>query len=132
VVASQDIRQLLTTLLRGRTDVRVALLFGSQARRTAREDSDVDLAIVGQGVDVLELRNELSQALGREVDVVHLTDPGIPLLEAVIRDGVVVHEAIPGCAAMWRSRALATLETDRPWFARMRDAWLRRVAEQGL
>jgi len=119
----------LRRALHGRTDVRVAVLFGSRARGTARPDSDVDVAVLGSTVDSFELARELALAVGAEVDVVNLFDPGVPLLESIIRDGIVVHEGERGAGALWRSRALATLETDRPGFARMRDAWLRRVAE---
>jgi hypothetical protein len=76
---------------------------------------------------------DLSAKLGREVDIASLDSAvSIPLLEEVLRDGIVLHEREEGDAALFRSRALATLETDRPWFARMRDAWLRRVAERGI
>jgi predicted nucleotidyltransferase len=122
------LRQVLT----GRKDVRVAVLFGSEARGTAREGSDVDVAVDAPGADILELAAALSEALSREVDVVPLEDATIPLLEQLVRDGIVVHEAYPGAGALWRSHALASLETDRPWFARMRDAWLARVRGQGL
>ena len=122
----------LQAALNGRSDVIVALLFGSVARGAARPDSDIDVAIAAPGVDWLTLRAELTAKLGREVDVAPLETAGILLLEEVLRDGIVVHEAYPGAAAIFRSRALATLETDRPWFARMRDAWLRRVAEKGI
>jgi hypothetical protein len=70
--------------------------------------------------------------VGRDVDVVRLQDAGIPLLHKLIRDGIVVHEGTAGAGAIWRSRTLATLETDGPWYARMRDAWLSRVQEKGL
>jgi predicted nucleotidyltransferase len=123
----------LRLALAGRRDVRVAILFGSQARGTARADSDVDLAVVAPDADPLDLAAELSQALEREVDVVPLSDdPGVPLLEALVRDGVIVHEATRGAGALWRSRALTTLETDRPWYDRMSNAWLKRVAEKGF
>lgn len=118
--------------LAGRADIRLAILFGSQARGTARDDSDIDIAVDAPGVDLLDLAAMLAQALDREVDVVPLDDPSIPLLEMLIRDGIVVHEARRGAGALWRSRTLATLETDRPWFARIRDAWLKRVAERGF
>ncbi len=108
------------------------LLFGSQARETARSASDVDLAVLAPGADLMALAADLSRDLGLEVDVVSLEDPSIPLVEELVRDGVVVHESRPGAGASWRSSVLATLETDRPWYARMRDAWLRRVARQGL
>jgi hypothetical protein len=49
-----------------------------------------------------------------------------------VREGILAHEARPGAAARWRAQALADLETDAPWFARMREAWLRRVAARGI
>jgi hypothetical protein len=67
-----------------------------------------------------------------EVDVVDLEHAGVPLLARIVREGVLVHELRPGAAATWRGQALADLETDAPWFARMRDAWLARVAARGL
>jgi len=127
-----EIEGALRAALRPRGDVRLALLFGSQARGEAQASSDIDLAVWAPGVDLLELGAELSTALRQEVDIASLEAPTIPLLEQLIRESIVVHEAIDGTAATWRSRALASLETDRPWYARMRDAWLRRVAEQGV
>lgn len=118
--------------LAGRTDVRVAVLFGSEARGTARSGSDVDVAVDAPGVDVLDLVALLSVALDREVDVVALEEATIPLLERLVREGIVVHEGHRGAGALWRSRTLAMLETDRPWYARMREAWLARVREKGL
>lgn len=128
----KDIAARLHQALAGRKDVRVAVLFGSEARGTARAGSDVDVAVDAPGADILEIAAALSEALSREVDVVPLEDATIPLLEQLVRDGIVVHEAYPGAGALWRSHALTSLETDRPWFARMRDAWLSRVREQGL
>lgn len=119
-------------MLSGRADVRVAVLFGSVARGGSRLDSDLDLAVDAPAVDLLALRATLTAALGREVDLVSLEDATIPLLEHLVRDGIVLHEGYPGAGALWRSRTLATLETDRPWFERMSDAWLARVAERGL
>lgn len=125
--AIRQIREFLT----GRDDVRLAIVFGSRARSTATSTSDVDLAVRAPGADLLSLAADLSRVSGHEVDVVALEDVGVPLLERIVREGVPVHEAAPGVFATWRSRALADLETDRPWFARMRDAWLARVASHG-
>jgi predicted nucleotidyltransferase len=128
-----DVADRIRTALRGRSDVALALVFGSSARGTARPESDVDLAVeAAPHLDVLTLASDLTRALGREVDVVRLEGAGVPLLEEIVRDGVVAHEGVPHAHARWRSRTLCDLETDRPWFARMRDAWLRRVAERGL
>jgi predicted nucleotidyltransferase len=112
--------------------VRLALLFGSRARGSVRDSSDIDLAIDAPNVDLDGLRVFLAERFGVDVDISFLADATIPLLDALIQDGIVVYETQPGIGARWRSRTLADLETDRPWYGRMRDAWLRRVAERGL
>lgn len=122
----------LRSALAGRSDVELALLFGSRARGTEHEESDVDLAVLGPHLDRAALAAELSAHLGIEVDVVPLVDPGVPLLQRLVDESMVVHEGIPGAAATWRSAALLALETDGPWYRRMRDAFLRRVAEHGV
>ena len=124
--------QAIRECLRGRLDVRLALVFGSRARGTATPTSDVDVAVGAPGVDLLDLTAELSRATGLEVDVVDLEHAGVPLLARIVREGVLVHEHRSGTAATWRAHALADLETDAPWFARMRDAWLARVAARGV
>lgn len=105
----------------------LALLFGSRARGRAGAGSDVDVA-VGGAVDVLALAAELGRATGLEVEVIDLREVGYPLLRALLRDGVVLHEGQPHAAARFRTRAILETETDRPWFERMRDAYLRRLA----
>ncbi|HQP37922.1 MAG TPA: DUF86 domain-containing protein [Polyangiaceae bacterium] len=123
----------LGRVLRERSDVAFALLFGSQARGDARQDSDVDVAVASQEADLCDLSAQLSAAVGAEVHVIRLDDDvGVPLLEELIEDGVVVFEAVAGAAASWRSHALADLEIDRPWFQRMSRAWLARVAAGGI
>jgi predicted nucleotidyltransferase len=47
--------------------LRLALLFGSQARGTSRPDSDIDVAVAGKGIDGLAIAGELSAELDREV-----------------------------------------------------------------
>ena len=122
----------LRRALAGESSVHLAILFGSEARGTAAASSDVDLAVLGRDLEPLALGAALGRALGREVHVVSLVDPGVVLLEELVRDGIVVRVGAPGAGALWRSRALAQLETDRPWYARMRDAWLARVAREGI
>lgn len=114
--------------LEDRFEVSLALVFGSAARGAADAESDVDLAVDAPRVDRLALARDLSLVLDREVDVVDLADAGYPLLAAIVRDGIVVAEHVRGAAARWRTRALITLETDRPWFERMRDGYLARLA----
>ena len=101
------------------------------ARGNAGPASDLDIAVLGQ-VDAFELAGRLSLETGREVDVVDLSRVPIPLLDAIIRDGVIVFERERGMEGRFRARALSMLETDRPWYERMQNAWLRRVAERGI
>jgi predicted nucleotidyltransferase len=130
---SQQTEAVLFDVLSQSEAVRFAVLFGSEAKGTARVGSDLDLAVQGAAPERLGLlAAQLSERLGREVDVVRLEDATIPLLEELIDLGRVVYEAVPGSAALWRSRVLAQLEIDGPWYHRMRDAWLSKVAEQGV
>lgn len=110
-------------------EVRLALLFGSRARGQARPDSDADVAVLGENLDILELAADLSDAAKIEVEVVDIQDPGYPLLNALLRDGVVLSEGERGAAADWWTRALLQAETDRPGYERMRDSYLKRLAE---
>lgn len=112
-----------------RGDVRLALLFGSRARGQARPGSDADVAVLAApGVNLDALAGALSLAAGVEVDVVDLEDAGYPLLKVITRDGLLLHQSRPGLLGSWRAHAIARLETDRPWFERMRDAYLRKLA----
>ncbi|HEY7215832.1 MAG TPA: nucleotidyltransferase domain-containing protein [Thermoanaerobaculia bacterium] len=119
----------LREALRGRQDVHLAILFGSRARGRARPDSDVDLAVQGENLDVLALARDLSLATRHEVDVVNLArDVGYPLLNAIARDAIFVHQGRRGAGGRWLSHTIARLETDRPWYERMRDAYLKKLA----
>jgi len=129
---ASELIQPFQAVLRARGDVALALLFGSRARGDASETSDVDVALLAPSADLLEIGARLSQASGLEVDVISLADPGVPLLDELLRDALVVYEGRPGAYATWRSHVLADLELDRPWYERMRDAWLARVAERGV
>lgn len=113
-------------------DVELGILFGSTARGSTKPSSDVDVAVLGQHADVMGISAALARELGRDVQVVRLEEASIPLLESIVDEGLVAYEKRRGVSATWRSRALMDLELDRPWYARQRDAWLKRVAERGL
>ena len=124
----------LSGVLAGRAEVELALLFGSTARGEAGPGSDVDVAIrglAGHTVDRLGLAADLSAAARREVDVVDLDEASYPMLRSLLRDAIVLHEGRPGAGADWRTRAILETETDRPWFERMRDAYLAHLAAGG-
>ncbi len=99
-------------VLRDRQDVHLALLFGSQARGKARPDSDVDVAVLGENLDVFDLYGDLSLAVHKEVDVVDLSRAGFALLNAIVRDHVIIHQGRLGVAGRWLSQAITRLETE--------------------
>jgi predicted nucleotidyltransferase len=126
-------RDALAAALRAVPGLELAVVFGSRARGDARAESDLDLAVLGTDeLDAAALAADASRATGIEVHVVSLAGISIPLLSEVVSDGIVTFERSPGRGALWRSRALASLETDLPWYRRMRDAWLEAVARRGL
>lgn len=117
-----------------RPEVRLALLFGSRARGVATPEADLDLAVEtmrGARLDRLGLMAELSSATGLEVDVVDVSPgqrPGYPLLAALARDGIAVYEGERHAEAELRTRLLLETSLDRPWYERMRDAYLDHLA----
>ena len=119
----------LRAALADRKDVELALLFGSRARGRFHPDSDVDVAYLGKEVNPLELGAHLTTATHLEVQAVDIADPSYPLMQAVLRDGIVLRQGKPGALGSWRSHAIAQLETDRPAFERMQEAFLKRLSE---
>ena len=76
-----------------------AYLFGSEARGSARPDSDVDVAILFAtppphtlaGLP-LDLEGDLERLLGRRVEVVAMNTAPVDLIHRVLRDGVLLFE----------------------------------------
>ncbi len=74
--------------------IRLALLIGSFAKGTARPDSDVDVAALFESppdfMDVLDLRERLSEILGREADLVVLNDCSPIIGMQALKTGIVL------------------------------------------
>jgi predicted nucleotidyltransferase len=130
ILLNVSYRAIIPPILARYPGVHFAVLFGSTARGDDGPGSDVDIAFGPFEIDVLGAQAELSEALGKEVDLVFVKDAPIPLLEQIIQDGVTVYERTAGAGADFRSRTISMLETDGPWYARMRDAFLKRTAER--
>jgi predicted nucleotidyltransferase len=126
------IHEAIPRILARYSGVHFAVVFGSTAREQDGPSSDIDIAVGPCEIDLLGAQAALSEALGREVDLVLVKDAPIPLLQQIMLDGITVYERTPGAAALFRSRTLAMLETDGPWYQRMRDAFLKRAASAGI
>lgn len=78
-------------------DVSKVGLFGSMARGEANENSDIDLLVDFSKrkslIDLVALENQLTDALGRKVDL--LTEPAISpyLRDRILADLKVIYEA---------------------------------------
>jgi predicted nucleotidyltransferase len=82
-----------------RSDVVAAYLFGSHGRGTAREDSDVDVAVLVRGEPAstldglgMDLQADLERDLRRCVDLVVLNRAPTDLVHRVLRDGRLLLE----------------------------------------
>lgn len=89
----------LRVALEGEPRVLVAYLFGSHARGTAREDSDLDVAVLFDGeVDARlggpldSLRDAIERACGRRCDLIDARTAPADLVHRILRDGVLLLE----------------------------------------
>jgi len=83
--------------------LRFAILFGSQARGTARADSDVDVAFMPTEPLTMAqehaLAAELERAAGTTVDLVPVADAPMALRWRIARDGIVLCSSPPHTAS---------------------------------
>jgi predicted nucleotidyltransferase len=87
-----DLKNRIQQVLAQYGGVRMAILFGSLAGARATPQSDLDLAVLmGTRLPTetkMALISELSQAIGRPVDLVDLRVAGEPLLGQILKHGV--------------------------------------------
>jgi predicted nucleotidyltransferase len=105
-----DLVERLRGALRSGPKLRLAVLFGSTARGTARPDSDLDIGILPADreltlFDELSLQARLAAAAGREVDLVRLDQTRPMLRFRVAREGLVLLAETPVEWARFRARA---------------------------
>jgi len=79
--------------------VKAATVYGSVARGTAREDSDLDVGVVGSkaltGKQHIALLGALGGAFGRPVDLIDLRTVRGPVLREALTTGVVIYRPDP-------------------------------------
>jgi predicted nucleotidyltransferase len=90
-----------------RTDVQLAVLFGSAARGAEFRDSDVDVCVLGPAPAGLSaLRVTLERATGRAVDLIDLRAAPPLLRFEIARDGQVLVERVPHLWSDFKARAM--------------------------
>ena len=87
-----DLNSRIRQILSRQGDIRLAILFGSLAAGDATPQSDLDLAVLMRiplsAETKMTLIGELSQAIGRPVDLIDLRVAGEPLLGQILKHGV--------------------------------------------
>ena len=116
--------------------LRLAVIFGSVARGTARADSDVDIGIVPVDIDLslhdeTRLQLSLEAALGRPVDLVRLDRASSLLLGECARDGKLLFEAKPGDFVIFRARATGEWLEFAPAYRRAAERFRQRLIQIG-
>jgi predicted nucleotidyltransferase len=136
VTDAVSLRDRLREVLSNGPPLRLAVMFGSLARGQGRQDSDVDVGIIPVDPDLplhdeLCLASALSNAAGRDVDLVRLDVDDALLGAEVARDGICLLEACPGTFAAYRADAMSRWMDWEETIAPHRAHMLRRLAGGG-
>ena len=129
--ASHEMAQRLAALLKQQGGVRLAYLFGSQARNTATRESDIDVAVsLGQpmaAADKARLTSEIGAAFGRPVDLIDIESANGWILGRVFREGIrliddlALRTRVTARRANWQTDVAPYIERLR---AERRGRWL--------
>jgi uncharacterized protein len=80
----------LTNLFAQESSIQLALVFGSAARGTLKQESDIDVAVLAhQRLSSIEKRaliERLTLSTGRAVDLIDLAEAGQPLLGQIVKN----------------------------------------------
>ncbi|MFO8009005.1 MAG: nucleotidyltransferase domain-containing protein [Candidatus Brocadiia bacterium] len=94
-------------------ELRLAMLFGSQATGRANGDSDIDLGLLAEAplsaAFKLDLMQRLGAVCGRPVDIVDLHTAGEPVLGEVLKGGRLLGDASTYAQLLSASREGALL-----------------------
>ena len=125
----------IVAALKAGPPLRLAMMFGSMASGTGREDSDLDLAIAPMDPDLsladeLDLQRRLTEVSGRDVDLVRLDRASCLVRWQVARHGRVLREAGPFEAARVVASAASDYLDFEPGFARAAALFQQRLARE--
>ncbi len=107
-------------------------LYGSQAKGTARQDSDVDLAALfrrrPEGLEIFDARSELEELLHRDVDLIDLDQAPPILAMQVLKHGRLLldrnpsrrHDAFSRILSLYEDVKILRREAESALFKRMK------------
>jgi uncharacterized protein len=132
----QDVIEKIRTVLDRGPPLRLAVVFGSEAKGRVHLDSDVDLAILPVHSDLdphteNQLSVEISRALGREVDVVRLDRASTYLRWQIARDCVPVFAKTDIELVQFRSSAASEYADIADTLVNAARRFRRRILETG-
>lgn len=109
--STQQLFQRLTrALVNAMPEVWAVYAYGSMVKGGERADSDLDLGVLtppGKKIsNLLELRAELADLAGREVDIVDLRNAGTMLCKEVLAEGVELYSAHHLQTLAWEATAM--------------------------
>lgn len=84
----------LIDILQADTEIAAAILFGSQAKGNTTQESDIDLALlydkksIPKPLDLLQFRQQLSDSMMQEVDIVLLNDASPIIAMQAVKNGI--------------------------------------------
>ena len=89
---NEQIKRTLRLFFTKEENIRLAFLIGSFATGKSRPDSDVDVAVlfgrIPDHMEILDLRERLSEGLKRDIDLVVLNDAGPIIRMQALKTGI--------------------------------------------
>jgi len=132
--ASESLVRLLRRIFDARSDVAVAILFGSLARKAGDWESDIDIGILSREAlassDKEALIEQIAMIVGRAVDLVDLRTANPTLLRQILTTGKLVYCPDRSAYAKLIAKLIFDVEDWAPYRDRIltdrRHAWIAR------
>ncbi|MBI2627468.1 nucleotidyltransferase domain-containing protein [Candidatus Nomurabacteria bacterium] len=103
-------------------NLKLVVLFGSQASGRTHKRSDIDIAVIGKvAFDMTRLTIDFYNLFNREdVEIVDISSASPTTMYVVVRDGKLLYESESGAFLKWKLYAMWVWR-DTAWLRRLRD-----------